>query len=162
MIRGDGQLVDFWRCVAVHLGQALLYQQFGDACAAARRFRASRRAATLGHSHTAAPASFRRARFRHGADEFLGTPHAPGASPAPCAGHGEHAKTEAASRFRRTSSTHRPAAPRPGLSTRMTTGALLSKLGCGKYPTALIWPGGFGEYLLQLYPGPRAPTYTRP
>jgi len=77
----------------VHLGQALLYQQFGDACAAARRFRASRRAATLGHSHTAAPASFRRARFRHGADEFLGPPRAPGGCPAPRAGHGQCAKS---------------------------------------------------------------------
>ena len=90
----------------MHLGQALLYQQFGDVCAAARRFRASRRAAAFGHSQTAraATASFRRAHFRHGADEFLGPPHAPDASPAPCAGHGEHAKTEAASRPSRTSS----------------------------------------------------------
>ena len=39
---GDGQLADFWRCVAVRVGQALLYQQFGDLFAVARRFRASR------------------------------------------------------------------------------------------------------------------------
>ena len=88
----------------MRLGQALLYQQFGDVCAAARRFRASRRAAAFGHSQTAATASFRRARFRHGADEFLGPSHAPGASPTPCAGHGEHAKPQAASRPSRTSS----------------------------------------------------------
>ena len=38
MFFGDGQLVDFWRCVAVRLpvGQAaLLYQQFGDLLCAA-------------------------------------------------------------------------------------------------------------------------------
>ena len=37
---GDGWLVDFWRCIAVCVGQALLYQQFGDLFAVARRFRA--------------------------------------------------------------------------------------------------------------------------
>ena len=47
------------------------------ALTAARRFRASRRAAVLGHSQTAAKALFRRARFRHGADESLGPPRAP-------------------------------------------------------------------------------------
>jgi len=72
----------------VHLGQALLYQQFGGVCTAARRFRASRRAAALGHSQTAATAPLRRARFRHGAaDEFLRPPRAPGGCPAPRAGH---------------------------------------------------------------------------
>ena len=47
---GDGhcQLVDFWGCVAVRVGQALLYQRFGDLFAVARRFRASRRAAACG------------------------------------------------------------------------------------------------------------------
>ena len=35
-------------CVAVRVGQALLYQQFGDLFAVARRFRASRRAAACG------------------------------------------------------------------------------------------------------------------
>ena len=47
---GDGQLVDFLRCVAVRVGRALLYQQFGDLFAIARRFRfrASRRAAACG------------------------------------------------------------------------------------------------------------------
>ena len=79
----------------MRLGRALLYQQFGDLCVAARRFRASRRAAAFGHSQTAraATASFRRARFRHGADEFLGPPRAPGGWPAPRAGHGERVKT---------------------------------------------------------------------
>ena len=52
----------------MRLGRALLYQQFGDACVGARRFRASRRAAALGHSQPAATASFRRARFRHSWD----------------------------------------------------------------------------------------------
>ena len=75
----------------MHLGQwqALLYQQFGGLCAAARRFRASRRAAAFGHSQTAATASFRRARLRYGADEFLGPSRAPGGCPVPRAGHGE-------------------------------------------------------------------------
>ena len=77
----------------MRFGQALFYQQFGDLCAAARRFRASRRAAALGHSQPAATASFRRARFRHGADEFLGPPRATGGCPAPRAGHGERVKT---------------------------------------------------------------------
>ena len=77
----------------MRLGRALLYQQFGDLCAAARRFRASRRAAALGHLQPAATASFRCARFRHGADEFIGPPRAPGGCPAPRAGHGEHAQT---------------------------------------------------------------------
>ena len=36
---GDGQLADFWRCVAVRVGQALLYQQFGDLFAVARRLK---------------------------------------------------------------------------------------------------------------------------
>jgi len=77
----------------VRLGRALLYQQFGGLCAAAaRRFRASRRAAALGHSQTAAPASFRRARFRHDAGEFPGPPRAPGGCPALRAGHGERAQ----------------------------------------------------------------------
>jgi len=35
-------------CVAVRVGQALLYQRFGDLFAVARRFRASRRAAACG------------------------------------------------------------------------------------------------------------------
>ena len=50
LTRGDGQLVDFLRCVAVRVGRALLYQQFGDLFAIARRFRfrASRRAAACG------------------------------------------------------------------------------------------------------------------
>jgi hypothetical protein len=77
----------------VCFGQTLLYLQFGDLCAAARRFRASRTAAALGHSQPAATASFRRARFRHGADEFIGPPRAPGGCPAPRAGHGERAQT---------------------------------------------------------------------
>ena len=42
LICGDGQLVDFWGCVAVMVGQALLYRRFGDLFAVARRFRASR------------------------------------------------------------------------------------------------------------------------
>ena len=77
----------------MHSGQALLYQQCGDVCTAARRFRASRRAAALGHSQTAATAPFRRARFRHGADESLGPPRAPGGCPAPRAGHGSRAQS---------------------------------------------------------------------
>ncbi len=50
---GDGQLVDFWGCVAVRVGQALLYRRFGDLFAVARRFRASRRAAACGRLQTA-------------------------------------------------------------------------------------------------------------
>ena len=77
----------------MRFGQALFYQQFGDLCAAARRFRASRRAAALGHSQPAATASFRRARFRHGANESLGPSRATGGCSAPRAGHGERVKT---------------------------------------------------------------------
>ena len=44
---GDGQLVDCLRCVAVRVGQALLYQQFGDLFAVACRFRAAHRAAAF-------------------------------------------------------------------------------------------------------------------
>ena len=44
---GDGQLVDFLRCVAVRVGRALLYQQFGDLFAVACRFRAAHRAAAF-------------------------------------------------------------------------------------------------------------------
>ena len=68
---GDGQLVDFLRCVAARVGRALLYQQLGDLFAVACRFRASRRAAAFGHSQTAETGTFRRARFKHGAHEFL-------------------------------------------------------------------------------------------
>ena len=74
---GDGQLVNFLRYVAVRVGHALLYQQFEDLFVVARRFRASRRAAACGHSQTAETGTFRRARFKHGAYEFLGSPHAP-------------------------------------------------------------------------------------
>ena len=79
----------------MRLGRAPLYQQFGDVCVAARRFWASPRAAAFasGHSQTAATASFRRARFRHGADELLGPPRAPGGCPAPHAGHGQCTKS---------------------------------------------------------------------
>ena len=89
---GDGQLVDFLRCVAVRVGRALLYQQFGDLFAVARRFRASRRAAAFGHSQTAETGTIRPARFKHGAHEFLGPPHAPGGCPVPRAAHGERVK----------------------------------------------------------------------
>ena len=40
---GDGQLVDFLRCVAVRVGRALLYQQFGDLPVNVRLKRATRR-----------------------------------------------------------------------------------------------------------------------
>ena len=73
---GDGQLVDFLRCVAARVGRALLYQQLGDLFAVACRFRASRRAAAFGHSQTAEAARMRRALLTPGADEVLGTPHA--------------------------------------------------------------------------------------
>ena len=63
-------------CVAVRVGQALLYQQFGDLFAVARRFRAFAEHKAFGHSQTAAAASFQRALFTPGADEFLGPPHA--------------------------------------------------------------------------------------
>ena len=91
--RGDGQLVDFLRCVAARVGRALLYQQLGDLFAVACRFRASRRAAAFGHSQTTETGTFRRARFKHGAHEFLGPPHAPGGCPVPRAAHGERVKT---------------------------------------------------------------------
>ena len=68
---GDGQLVNFLRYVAVRVGHALLYQQFEDLFVLARRFRASRRAAACGDSQTAETGTFRRARFKHGAYEFL-------------------------------------------------------------------------------------------
>ena len=73
---GDGQLVNFLRYVAVRVGHALLYQQFGDLFAVARRFRAFAEHQAFGHSQTAEAASFRRALFTPGADEFLGPPHA--------------------------------------------------------------------------------------
>ena len=68
------------------MGHALLYQQFEDL------FVASRRAAAFGHSQTAETGTFRRARFKHGAHEFLGPPHAPGGCPVPRAAHGERVK----------------------------------------------------------------------
>ena len=68
--------MDYWRCIAVCVGQALLYQQFGDLFAVARRFRAFAEHQAFGHSQTAEAASFRRALFTPGADEFLGPPHA--------------------------------------------------------------------------------------
>ena len=71
--------MDSWRCIAVCVGQALLYQQFGDLFAVARRFRAFAEHQAFGHSQTAEAASFRRALFTPGADEFLGPPHALGA-----------------------------------------------------------------------------------
>ena len=77
----------FGECALLHL------QQFGDLFAVARRFRASRRAAAFGHSQTAETGTFRRARFKHGAHEFLGPPHAPGGCPVPRAAHGERVKT---------------------------------------------------------------------
>ena len=80
---GDGQLVDCLRCVAVRVGQALLYQQFGDLFAVARRFRASRRAAACGRLQTAETGTFRHVRSKHGAYEFLGPPHTPGGCPVP-------------------------------------------------------------------------------
>ena len=51
---GDGQLVDFLRCVAVRVGRALLYQQFGDLFAVACRFRASHSQTTDGYLSTRA------------------------------------------------------------------------------------------------------------
>ena len=68
--------MDYWRCIAVCVGQALLYQQFGDLFAVARRFRAFAEHQAFGHSQTAEAASFQRALFTPGADEFLGPPHA--------------------------------------------------------------------------------------
>ena len=87
---GDGQLADFWRCVAVRVDQALIYQQFGDLFAVARRFRASRRAAACGRLQTAETGTFRHVRFKHGAYEFLGPPHTIGGCPVP------HTRTESA------------------------------------------------------------------
>ena len=89
---GDGQLVNFLRYVAVRVGHALLYQQFEDLFVVARRFRASRRAAACGHSQTAETGTIRPARFKHGAHEFLGPPHAPGGCPVPRAAHRERVK----------------------------------------------------------------------
>ena len=68
--------MDSWRRIAVCVGQALLYQQFGDLFAVARRFRAFAEHQAFGHSQTAEAASFQRALFTPGADEFLGPPHA--------------------------------------------------------------------------------------
>ena len=68
--------MDSWRRIAVCVGQALLYQQFGDLFAVARRFKAFAEHQAFGHSQTAEAASFQRARFTPGADEFLGPPHA--------------------------------------------------------------------------------------
>ena len=95
---GDGQLVNFLRYVAVRVGHALLYQQFEDLFVVARRFRASRRAAACGHSQTAETGTFRRARFKHGAYEFLGPPHAPCGCPVPRAGTESALKAERSSR----------------------------------------------------------------
>ena len=91
---GDGQLVDFLRCVAARVGRALLYQQLGDLFAVACRFRASRRAAAFGHSQTAETGTFRRARFKHGAYEILEPPHAPCGCPVPRAGTESALKAE--------------------------------------------------------------------
>ena len=91
---GDGQLVNFLRYVAVRVGHALLYQQFEDLFVVARRFRASRRAAACGHSQTAETGTFRRARFKHGAYEFLEPPHAPCGCPVPRAGTESALKAE--------------------------------------------------------------------
>ena len=88
--RTTGGLLEVRRCARV--GRALLYQQFGDLFAVACRFRASRRAAAFGHSQTTETGTFRRARFKHGAHEFLGPPHAPGGCPVPRAAHGERVK----------------------------------------------------------------------
>ena len=68
--------MDYWRCIAVCVGQALLYQQFEDLFAVARRFRAFAEHQAFGHSQTAEAASFRRALFTPGADEILGPPQA--------------------------------------------------------------------------------------
>ena len=78
----------------MQVGHVLLYQQFEDLFAVARRFRASRRASAFffGHSQTAETGTIRRARFKHGAHEFLGPPHAPGGCPVPRAAHGERVK----------------------------------------------------------------------
>ena len=91
---GDGQLVNFLRYVAVRVGHALLYQQFEDLFVVARRFRASRRAAACGDSQTAETGTFRRARFKHGAYEFLEPPHAPCGCPVPRAGTESALKAE--------------------------------------------------------------------
>ena len=91
---GDGQLVDFWGCVAVRVGQALLYRRFGDLFAVARRFRASRRAAACGRLQTAETGTFRHVRSKHGAYEFLEPPHAPCGCPVPRAGTESALKAE--------------------------------------------------------------------
>ena len=49
---------------------------FGDLFAVARRFKAFAEHQAFGHSQTAEAASFQRALFTPGADEFLGPPHA--------------------------------------------------------------------------------------
>ena len=92
--RTTGGLLEVRRRVRV--GQALLYQQFGDLFAIARRFRfrASRRAAACGRLQTAETGTFRRARFKHGAYEFLGPPHAPCGCPVPRAGTESALKAE--------------------------------------------------------------------
>ena len=73
---GDGQLVDFLRCVAVRVGRALLYQQFGDLFAVACRFRASRREQQLWALVDRRGGAFDARSFAPGADEFLGPPEA--------------------------------------------------------------------------------------
>ncbi len=74
-----GGLLEVHRCLrwsgasllAVCVGQALLYQQFGDLFAVARRFKAFAEHQAFGHSQTAEAASFQRELFTPGADEFL-------------------------------------------------------------------------------------------
>ena len=84
----DGKLVVSvcLRCVAVRSGASLLVLVtiWRSVFAVVHRFRASQRAAALGHSQTAetVTATFRRARLSIarilGSDEFPGPPRAPG------------------------------------------------------------------------------------
>ncbi len=86
LTRGDGQLVDFLRCVA-----ALAW--VGRSSTSNLEIY-SRSRADLGPRTRRPPTgTFRRARFKHGAHEFLGPPHAPGGCPVPRAAHGERVKT---------------------------------------------------------------------
>ena len=79
---------------------------FGDLFAVARRFKAFAEHQAFGHSQTAAAASFQRALFTPGADEFLGPPHALAAQMRLHASRRAPPKPHAPTRVCRTSSTY--------------------------------------------------------
>ena len=78
----------------------------GHPSAVARRFRAFAEHQAFGHSQTAEAASFQRALFTPGADEFLGPPHALAAQMRLHASRRVPPKPHAPTRVCRTSSTY--------------------------------------------------------